>query len=92
MAECESVLRVEAAWFGAIAKLSPKLQWARSAIVVAHILSDRDKECSVVGGHCVAGAIAKSVVKKIRDRFGFEPRLGGMDASRFGEVLDGLEP
>ena len=68
MAECESVLRVEAAWFGAIAKLSPKLQWTRSAIVVAHMLSDPVKECSFVGGHCVAGAIAKSVVKKIRDR------------------------
>ena len=68
MAECESVLRVEAAWFGAIAKMSSKLQWTRSSIVVAHMLSDRDKECSVVGGHCVAGAINKSVVKKIRDR------------------------
>ena len=68
IAECESVLRVEAAWFGAIAKLNPKLQWTRSAIVVAHILSDRDLECSVVAGNCVAGAITKSVVKKIRDR------------------------
>ena len=67
-AGCEAVLRVEAAWFGAIAKINPKLQWTRASIVVAHFLSDREKECSVVGGQCVAGAIGKVVAKKIRER------------------------
>ena len=67
-AGCEAVLRVEAAWFGAIAKISPKLQWTRAAIVVAHCLSDRETECSVVGGQSVAGAINKGAVKKVRER------------------------
>ena len=67
-AGCEAVLRVEAAWFGALAKISIRLQWTRTSVVVAHILSDKDKECSVVGGQCVAGAVAKSVVKKMRER------------------------
>ena len=67
-AECESVLKVEAAWFGAMSKLNPKWQWTRASLVVAHFLSDRDKECSVVAGQCVAQAIAKTVVKKVRDR------------------------
>ena len=31
-------------------------------------MSDREKECSVVGGQCVAGAIGKVVAKKIRER------------------------
>ena len=67
-AGCEAVLRVEAAWFGAIAKMNPKLQWTRASIVVAHFLSDREKECSVVGGQCVAAAIGKGVTKNIRER------------------------
>ena len=67
-AECESVVKVEAAWFGAMSKLNPKLQWTRASLVVAHFLSDQEKECSVVAGQCVAGAIAKSVVKKIKER------------------------
>ena len=67
-AECESSLRVEAAWFGAIAKVNTLLQWTRASLVVAHILSDREKECSVVAGQCVAGAIRKVVVKQIRER------------------------
>ena len=67
-AGCEAVLRVEAAWFGAIAKINPKLQWTRAAIVVAHCLSDRETECSVVGGQSVAGAIGKGVAKKVRER------------------------
>ena len=67
-AECESNLRIETTWFGAIAKVNPKLQWTRTSLVVAHILSDRDKECSVVAGQCVAGAIRKAVCKQIRER------------------------
>ena len=67
-AECESSLRVEAAWFGAIAKVNASLQWTRTSLVVAHMLSDREKECSVVTGQCVAGAIRKAVAKQIRER------------------------
>ena len=67
-AGCESVLRVEAAWFGAIAKVNARFQWTRTSLVVAHILSDREKECSVVAGQCVAGAIRKGVAKVIRER------------------------
>ena len=67
-AECESNVRVEAAWFGAIAKVNASLQWTRTSLVVAHILSDREKECSVVAGQCVAGAIRKAVAKQIRER------------------------
>ena len=67
-AECESNLRVKAAWFGAIAKVNASFQWTRTSLVVAHILSDREKECSVVSGQCVAGAIRKAVAKQIRER------------------------
>ena len=67
-AECESGLRVEAAWFGSIAKVHASYQWTRTSLVVAHILSDREKECSVVAGQCVAGAIRKAVAKQIRER------------------------
>ena len=67
-AECESSLRVETAWFGGIAKVNAALQWTRTSLVVAHILSDREKECSVVAGQCVAGAIRKAVAKQIRER------------------------
>ena len=67
-AGCESVLRVEAAWFGAVAKVNPKFQWTRASIVVAHCLSDKETECSVVGGQCIAGAINKNVAKKVRER------------------------
>jgi hypothetical protein len=63
-AGCESVLRVEAAFFGELAKVSSKLQWTRASLAIAHFLSDRDKECSVVVGRCVAGAISKASLKK----------------------------
>ena len=43
-AECESSLRVEAAWFGSIAKVNASYQWTRTSLAVAHILSDREKE------------------------------------------------
>jgi len=67
-AGCESVLRVEAAFFGELAKVSSKFQWTRASLAIAHFLSDRDKECSVVAGRCVAGAISKTSLKKIRER------------------------
>ena len=67
-AGCESVLRVEAAFFGGMSKVPAKLQWTRVSFVIAHFLSDRDKECSVVGGHCIAGAITKAAAKKVRER------------------------
>ena len=67
-AGCEAVLRVEAAFFGELAKVSSKLQWTRSALAIAHFLSDREKECSVVAGRCVAGAISKASLKKVRER------------------------
>jgi hypothetical protein len=67
-AGCESVLRVEAAFFGELAKVSSKFQWTRASLAIAHFLSNRDKECSVVAGRCVAGAISKTSLKKIRER------------------------
>ena len=67
-AECESGLGVEAAWFGCIAKVNACYQWTRTSLVVAHILSDREKECSVVAGRYVAGAIRKAAAKQLRER------------------------
>ena len=67
-AGCEAVLRVEAAFFGELAKVGSKLQWTRAALAIAHFLSDREKECSVVAGRCVAGAISKASLKKVRER------------------------
>jgi hypothetical protein len=67
-AGCESVLRVEAAFFGELAKVASKFQWTRASLAIAHFLSDRDKECSVVAGRCVAGAISKASLRKVRER------------------------
>ena len=68
-AGCESVLRVEAAFFGAVARLPAKMQWTRAALAVAQFLSD-EKECSSVRGGLVAGAVSKAAVAKLaaRDR------------------------
>jgi hypothetical protein len=67
-AGCESVLRVEAAFFGDLAKVASKFQWTRTSLAIAHFLSDREKECSVVAGRCVAGAISKASLKRVRER------------------------
>ena len=35
-ADCETTLRVEPSFFGALTKVPPKYQWARTALAVAH--------------------------------------------------------
>jgi len=95
-AGCESVLRVESAWFGGLAKVPAKLQWTRTALVVAHFLSDQDSECSVVGGQCIAGAVPKTAHKKIREREsalsqGFEDWMREM-MGKYWETAQGQAP
>ena len=67
-AGCESVLRVESAFFGGLSKVPAKLQWTRTSLAVAHFLSDQETECSVVGGQCIAGAVPARVYQRIRQR------------------------
>ena len=64
-AECEDVLKVDSAFFAALAKMPAKLQWSRSAVAVCQFLSDRDSECALVGGRHVAGAVDKGPLKRL---------------------------
>ena len=66
-ADCESVLRVESRFFGNLAKVPAVLQWHRVCLAVAHFLSDREAECSFIGGKHVAGAIRQSHMKAITE-------------------------
>ena len=63
--ECEDVLQVDSAFFGAVAKVSALLQWNRTALCVKHFLSDPETECISVGGRWVAGGVDKSTLKRL---------------------------
>ena len=64
-AQCEDVLKVDSAFFAAVAKLPARLQWSRAALAVCQFLSDRELECTLVGGRHVAGAVDKASLKRL---------------------------
>ena len=64
-AECESVLKVDSAWFAQLARLPAKSQWSRAALAVTHFLSDRETECTLVAGSYVAGAVPKAQLNRL---------------------------
>lgn len=63
--ECEDILQVDSAFFGALAKVSAKNQWSRCALAVRQFLSDKETECILVGGRYVAGAVDKNTLKRL---------------------------
>ena len=63
--ECEDMLKVDSAFFGALAKVSAKHQWCRCALAVKQFLSDRDTECLLVGGRHVAAAVDVKMLRKM---------------------------
>ncbi len=70
-AGCESVLSVEAAWFGYLAKLPEKWQWARTCLAVSHFLSDTERECCWVAEKCIASALPNHGQEGPRKGFGY---------------------
>ena len=67
-AGCESVLSVEAAWFGYLAKVPEQWQWTRTCLAVSQFLAHTEQECRSVAGKCIADAVPKNAAKKIRER------------------------
>lgn len=72
-AQCESVLRVESTFFGHLAAVPPALGWTRACLAIAHFLSDREKECTFIGGSYVAGAIKKPQMQATKQFFKDDP-------------------
>ena len=64
-AGCESVLRVDSAFFHALSGLPAKMQWVRSALAVCQFMSDREKECIPIRGAFVANAVSKSQLARL---------------------------
>lgn len=64
-AGCESVLRVDSAFFLALSRLPAKLQWVRTALAVCQFMSDREKECIAIRGGYVANAVSKSQLSRL---------------------------
>jgi len=64
-AGCESVLRVDSAFFHALSRLPAKMQWVRNALAVCQFMSDREKECVPLRGGFVANAVSKSQLSRL---------------------------
>jgi hypothetical protein len=83
-AGCESVLRVDSAFFKALARLPAKYQWIRTALAVCQFLSDQEKECTVVRGSYIAGAVSRSQLSRLAaQRTTDEQKASSQDVEEF---------
>ena len=68
-ADCESVLKVESAFYGEVAKMPAKLQAHRASFLAAMFMSDCENgEVIEVGGTHIAAAISKQHCKKVKEQ------------------------
>lgn len=83
-AGCESVLRVDSAFFHALSRLPAKMQWVRNALAVCQFMSDREKECVAIRGGFVANAVSKQQLSRLSAATrSDEQRASSQDAEDF---------
>ena len=68
-------------FLGHLAKLPAQLQWSRAALAVTHFLSDKQKECTLVGGIHVAGAVAKAQLSRLSAKIRSEEQRQSSEAA-----------